>query len=137
MTQTATLVRVNGRLMAQTIRSEACAQCRACAHGQAERQLIELPEGFEGREGETVELTLPEGSVGKASLLGYGVPFIAFCLGLALGAWISSLAAWPQDLCCAAGALGLCALSLLVVRRMGRAMKRCDQLKICVRRAAD
>ena len=137
MTQTATLVRVNGRLMAQAIRSEACAQCRACAHGQTERQLIELPEGFEDAEGETVELTLPEGSVGRASLLGYGVPFVAFCLGLALGAWFSSLAAWPQDLCCAAGALGLCALSLPVVRRVSRAMKRCDRLSISVRKAAD
>ena len=134
MTQTATLVRVNGRLMAQTVRSEACAQCRACAHGQTERQLIELPEDFEGAEGETVELTIPEGSVGKASLLGYGVPFIAFCLGLALGGWISSLAAWPQDLCCAAGALLLCAASLPLVRRAGRAMKTCDQLKVSVRR---
>ena len=87
--------------------------------------------------GETVELTIPEGSVGRASLLGYGVPFIAFCLGLALGGWISSLAAWPQDLCCAAGALGLCAASLPLVRRAGRALKKCGQLKVCVRRQGE
>ena len=75
--------------------------------------------------------------MGRASLLGYGVPFIAFCLGLALGGWISSLAAWPQDLCCAAGALGLCAASLPLVRRAGRALKKCGQLKVCVRRQGE
>ena len=134
MTQEATLVLIDGRLMAQTVRSEACAQCRACAHGQVERRLVELPEGFQGAPGDTVELTLPEGSVGKASLVCYGVPFACLCLGLALGAWLSRLTAWPQDLCCAAGALGLCAASLPAVRRLGRSMKRCDELKILVRK---
>ena len=80
---------------------------------------------------------LAEAQEVKALCRRYGVPFIAFCLGLALGGWISSLAAWPQDLCCAAGALGLCAASLPLVRRAGRALKKCGQLKVCVRRQGE
>ena len=45
MKREATVVEVDGRLMAEVVRAEACQQCHACQFGQKERMLVELPEG--------------------------------------------------------------------------------------------
>lgn len=136
MTQRAKVVLVDGRLMAQTVRFEACAQCRACAHGQTERQLIPLPEDARFREGDEVDVSIPEGSVGKASLLCYGVPFACFAAGLALGAVLAGLLGLSQDLCCAAGALLFTAAGWLIVRRADRRLRRSECMRLTVRPAA-
>ncbi|MDL2206593.1 SoxR reducing system RseC family protein, partial [Eubacteriales bacterium OttesenSCG-928-N13] len=75
MKQLATVVRENGRLMAEVIRPEACEACHACKYGRTERRLMALPSG-DFREGDQVELNLPDGKVGIASLLAYGIPLI-------------------------------------------------------------
>lgn len=136
MTQRAKVVLVGDRLMAQTVRSEACAQCRACAHGQTERQLIPLPEDGCFREGDEVDVSIPEGSVGKASLLCYGVPFACFAAGLALGTALAGRLDLSQDLSGAAGALLFTAAGWLIVRRVDRRMRRSECMRLTIRPAA-
>ena len=41
MKREATVVEVNGRLMAEVVRTEACLQCHACQFGQTGRVLAE------------------------------------------------------------------------------------------------
>ncbi len=115
MTQKAVVVRSGGKLMAQIVRSEACAQCRGCAFGETQTQLVPLPEknGVTYREGDEVELTLSDGTLSRASLLAYGVPLAAFLIGLMLGARLSSALGLGSDAGAAIGALLLTGLSLL------------------------
>ena len=84
MTKQAVVVSVDGSLKAEIIRSEACAQCRACEIGQKERVLCELPEG-NWNEGDIVTLTLPDRAFTRAALIAYGVPLIALLIGLIVG----------------------------------------------------
>ena len=86
MKREAKVVRENGRLMAEVLREEACQSCRACRFGQVERVLVELPQGSEYREGETIELEVPDGTVSRGALLAYALPLAAMLAGLFLGA---------------------------------------------------
>lgn len=54
----AKVVRVNGQLMGEVLRSEACAKCGACSHGLEEKRYYPLPEG-EWHEGDQVTISLP------------------------------------------------------------------------------
>ena len=86
MKREAKVVRENGRLMAEVLREEACQSCRACRFGQVERVLVELQQGSEYREGETIELEVPDGTVSRGALLAYALPLAAMLAGLFLGA---------------------------------------------------
>ena len=117
MTQKALVVRRGGRLMAQVVRSEACAACRGCAFGQTETCFIALPDGGKGyREGDEVDLTLSEGALSRASLLAYGLPLVCFMAGLFLGGRLSESLGMPRDACAALGAILFTALSLVCIR---------------------
>ena len=61
-----TSVKLDGRLMAEVVRTEACLQCHACQYGQKGRVLVELPEG-DYRVGDTVELSLEDARSARAS----------------------------------------------------------------------
>ena len=74
MKREAKVVRESGRLMAEVLREEACQSCRACRFGQVERVLVELPQEGEYREGETIELEVPDGTVSRGALLAYALP---------------------------------------------------------------
>ena len=73
MKREATVVEVDGRLMAEVVRTEACLQCHACQYGQKGRVLVELPEG-DYRVGDTVELSLEDARFARASLVAYALP---------------------------------------------------------------
>ena len=120
----ATVVRINGKLMACAQRSEACAQCRACAHGQTEQVLLPLPEDAAVREGDQVQISLPDGSVGRASLLCYGIPLVMLLAGLGAGAGLSTYLGLAQDLYCAAGGLLLTLCGFLIVRLIDRHLQK-------------
>ena len=102
----------DGRLMAEVTRSEACAKCGACAHGQEEKRLYELPEGaFEV--GDSVEIRLPDRSALPAALLGYGMPLLSMLIFLVIG-FALGLPELYQALCALLGAaLGYFVLKLL------------------------
>ena len=117
MKREAKVVRENGRLMAEVLREEACQSCRACRFGQVERVLVELPQGSEYREGETIELEVPDGTVSRGALLAYALPLAAMLAGLFLGA------RWGAEGVQALGALVGLALGLLAVRLFSRRMK--------------
>ena len=132
MKQQAKVVESQGALMAEIIRPEACAQCRACRYGQQERMLVPLPKG-DYRPGDTVELELSEQSFSVASLLAYAVPLAFFLAGL-FGASLFT----DSELVMAAAALallgvGLAAMRLLVephLKRSGRfepSVRLCEQ----------
>ena len=84
MTEKAKVVRDEGVLRAEIVRTEACAKCGACNFGKKERLLYPLPEG-DFREGDTVEIELSDRAVTKAAFLAYGMPFICLMAGLAVG----------------------------------------------------
>lgn len=124
------MVEKDGRLMAQVLRPEACATCRACNFGQKQELLLELPKG-RYRLGQEVELTLPDGNVGKASLLAYGLPLAALGLGLYLGGLVGAQAG-NLELFQAGGALLFLALGLLAIRRLEPRLKRSGRFDVQV-----
>lgn len=106
MKETATISKVDGRLMAEVLRPEACKQCRACEFGREERFFLPIPEdGIEYREGDQVTLSLPDGRVGKASLIAYGMPLVLFLLGL----WLGDVIFHDEVLQAVAAVISLCA----------------------------
>lgn len=121
MKQQATIVRHNGRLMAEVVRSEACRSCGACNFGKQERVYIDTG-ALRCTEGDTVTVEIDEGSVSRASLAAYGIPAAALFAGLFIGAVISDTD-YIQALCALAGlAAGLAVLSRLdkKLKRTGR-----------------
>lgn len=118
MKQRAKVVLENGALMAEIIRPEACEACKACKHGRTERMLVPLPKG-RFQVGDLVELTLPDGQVGVASLLAYGIPFAFFVLGLWLGGMI-----WGTELGQALGAVAMAAVGFLLIKILDPIIRR-------------
>jgi sigma-E factor negative regulatory protein RseC len=68
-------------------RSSACAHCKsrgACQIDEGKTMLIELPNDLQAKVNDHVEISVPEGSLLKLSLLVYFVPILALIAG-ALG----------------------------------------------------
>ena len=118
MKQKATVVLREGRLMAEIIRPEACAECRACRYGQQERMLVSLED--QGLlPGDTVELELSEERFSYASLLAYAFPLAMFLGGLfAASRWTAN-----EPLIALAGMVAL-GLGLLTIRLLEPRLKR-------------
>ena len=130
MKQEATVVRHNGRLMAEVVRSEACQACRACNFGQQERVYIDVG-ALKCAEGEKVTVDIDEGSVSRASVVAYGLPVAALFAGLMLGVLISETD-YIQALCALAGlAAGLDAVRVLdkKLKKTGRFTPRVTLIK--------
>lgn len=130
MRQEATVVRHNGRLMAEVVRSEACQACRACNFGQQERVYIDVG-ALKCAEGDRVTVDIDEGSVSRASVVAYGLPVAALFAGLIMGALISDTD-YVQALCALAGlAVGLAAVRILdrKLRKTGRYTPRVSVIK--------
>ena len=120
MKREAKVVRENGRLMAEVLREEACQSCRACRFGQVERVLVELPQGSEYREGETIELEVPDGTVSRGALLSLRAAVSRHARGA-----VSEATRWGAEGVQALGALvGLALGRLSRSRLFSRRMKR-------------
>lgn len=118
MKQQATVVEAEGKLMAEIIRPEACAQCRACRYGQQARMLLPLEgEGF--RPGDRVELELSEESFSKASLLAYAFPLALFLGGLFLSSRLTE-----NEVLMAAAGLAALGVGLLTMRLLEPKLKK-------------
>ena len=122
----ARVVKVDGKWMGEIIRSEACAKCGACQHGQQEKRYYPLPEG-DWREGDQVSITLPDQAAFAASALAYGIPLAGLLIGLIVVSALGLADAWQ-----ALGALiglgaGYLALKTLEprIRRSGRFAPKC------------
>ena len=89
MTQQARVVRENGVLYAEIIRSEACQKCRMCDFGKKERLLQPLPKG-NFCEGDTVTIELEDRKLTKAAFLAYGMPLLLCIAGLVAGFYVFS-----------------------------------------------
>ena len=128
MKREATVVEVDGRLMAEAVRTEACLQCRACQYGQKGRVLVELPEG-DYRVGDTVELMLADAHFARASLLAYALPVATLFAGLLIAAF-AGLNEACQALCALAGlGVGLAVIKILEprLRRLRPDVRPCDK----------
>ena len=124
------MVRHNGRLMAEVVRSEACQACRACNFGQQERVYIDIGD-LQCAEGDRVTVDIDEGSVSRASVVAYGLPVAALFAGLMLGTLISGRD-YVQALCALAGlAAGLAAVRILdkKLKKTGRYTPRVSVIK--------
>ena len=112
MKQMATIVIVEGKLMAEVLRPDACQACNACKYGREGRMLLEMPDGGSGyKQGDTIELSLPAGRVAAASAVAYGIPLLGMLVGLYLG-----YAAFRTDIGAALCAGGMLLVSLLCIR---------------------
>ena len=118
MTQTAQVVLVDGELVAKITRTEACAQCRACQHGQQEERYYPLPKG-EYSVGDQVEITLPDSGAFVASAIAYGIPVAFMVLGLVIGSALN-LPDWGQLVL----ALSSLAVSFFAIRALEPRIRR-------------
>lgn len=118
MDKTAVVVRVDGKLMAELTRSEACARCGACQHGRQESLRYPLPDG-DYREGDEVVIRLPDANAFGASALAYGIPIACLLLGLALGMVLGL-----PDLAQAALGLSALAVSFFALKALEPRLKR-------------
>lgn len=84
MKRMALVVNVDGKLMAEIVRTEACGKCGACGVKRGEKAHFPLPEG-DYKEGDSVELTMSSNKLSLASLIAYGVPLAALIAGLFIG----------------------------------------------------
>ena len=123
MKQQATIVFEGGKPMAEVMRPEACQACHACKFGQQQRVLMELPAG-NYTQGDPIELNLPDGNVGKASMLAYGIPLVLMLLGIWLGSLIGN-----TDLYMVAGALIMTALGVLILKLLEPRLRRSGAFK--------
>ena len=131
MVRDAIVVRENGKLMAEVVRTEACQTCRACAFGKNERVLVPV-DAERYAPGDRVEIELKGGSVAKASLAAYGVPVVLLVAGLLLGGALS-LPEWTQAV---SGILG-CALGFFAVRLYDRRIARTGKYAPVIRPAGE
>ena len=128
MKREATVIEVDGRLMAEVVRTEACQQCRACQFGQTASVRVELPEG-DFHPGDTVELTLEEGRFTRASLLAYGLPVLLLFAGLLAADFFGLTEVW-QAVCALAGlGIGLLIIKILEprLRQLRPGVRPCEK----------
>jgi len=127
----ATVVLVDGRLMAEIVRTEACQQCRACQFGQTERILLPLPKG-KYRAGDTVSVSLPESKFTQASIIAYALPVLFMFAGLL----IPNLLGFGEGVQ-AIGAICMLAAGLGLVKLLDRKIRHSDfepQIRVCDKR---
>lgn len=128
MTREAKVIRENGKLMAEIIREEACASCRACRFGQEERLLMELPDDKDYCEGETIRLEMPDGDFSRGIILAYALPLVCMLAGL------FAFSGFAGEGVQAIGALAGLGVGLLIVRLVSN--KRKNHLPVPCKSAA-
>ena len=105
----------DGRLMAEVVRSEACAKCGQCAHAQQEKMRYALPKG-QYRPGDPVEIDVPDKGALPAALLGYGMPLALMLIGLVIGFALGLAEIWQALAALAGLAVGYALLKILEPR---------------------
>lgn len=76
----------NEKLVVKMQRKEACAKCRACTAGlKSEDMLIKAVNNCGAVVGDKVEIMLEENNFIKAVFIMYGIPFVAFIIGVFAG----------------------------------------------------
>ncbi|MFI3173913.1 MAG: SoxR reducing system RseC family protein [Bacillota bacterium] len=79
----------NNLLKVEIIRSEACGKCKGCLAGMSKKEMeLEAKNLCEAEIGDWVELELQDNVFFKAVIISYGIPFIAFILGVVLGEFV-------------------------------------------------
>ena len=84
MKRTARVIEKDGKLVAEVRRTDACGHCHACGLTGNQSVYYDLPEG-KFAPGDEVSVDAPQGALGKATLLAYGLPLICLVAGLLLG----------------------------------------------------
>jgi sigma-E factor negative regulatory protein RseC len=102
LTENAQVIQVvGGRTVVLTHRGEACHACSAkgacSALGGGKEMTVEVVNPIGAREGDRVELALPESSFLKASAVTYMIPLTGFLLGAGLGQVIGPRWGWDTD----------------------------------------
>ncbi len=81
----------DNRLVIKLQRNEACAKCRACTAGiEGKEMIIKAINECGGTVGDRVEIALDSADFYKATMIMYGIPFIAFLIGV-FGGYYSAL----------------------------------------------
>lgn len=81
----------SGKLIVRMERKEACAKCRACTAGMKKEDMIIRAENICNAEiGNKVDIVLDNADFMKATLIMYGIPFVAFMIGI-LGGYYGAL----------------------------------------------
>ena len=105
-------------MMVEFERSEMCAKCGACQHGQKQAMLMEVQRIGDAAIGDKVQVQLPERTLIKASFIAYGIPLLMLLAGLIGGEYAAKALSLPgnADHYAALLGIGLAALSFLVIR---------------------
>lgn len=75
--------REQGRLVVKMQRTEACAKCRACTAGMKKEDMIIHAENMcDAQIGNKVDVVLDNADFMRATLIMYGIPFVAFMIGI-------------------------------------------------------
>ena len=117
-----------GKLMAEIIRPEACAKCRACSYGQKARMLVPLPEG-DFKAGDSVELELSETTFSRATLIAYAFPLVMFLIGLFAASLLTD-----SEAAMAIAAFAALGAGLLVIRLIEPRLKKSGNYMPAVRK---
>ena len=99
-------------------RSEMCAKCGACQHGQKQAMLMEVQRIGDAAIGDRVQVQLAEKTLRKASFIAYGIPLLMLIAGLLGGTYLAEWLKLPGNAEHYAALLGLilAALSFLMIR---------------------
>ena len=74
------------KLVVKMQRTEACAKCRACTAGlESKDMIIKAVNMCAANIGDKVEIVLDNSNFMKATLIMYGIPFVAFMIGVFAG----------------------------------------------------
>lgn len=80
-------------------RHAACGSCGACQLGSKRLSMEIIAENpLQAREGDTVMLDVEFANVFKATLIGYGLPFVMFMLGIYIGHLLNVSQEWNNEL---------------------------------------
>ncbi|WP_162523455.1 SoxR reducing system RseC family protein [Calorimonas adulescens] len=90
MLERARVVKTNGNIAKiVVVRSEMCGSCHACPVSRGEDFFLDVYNEAGAKEGDEVEVEMENNGFLSASLILYGIPLVAFFVGIFVGYFIS------------------------------------------------
>lgn len=100
------------------IRNEMCGSCQACGIGKGEEVYMDVYNNVGAKEGDYVEVEMENSDFLSASLIMYGVPLLAFFIGIIIGYLAYPIFGFgkPNEVFAAALGFAMTVVSYLLIR---------------------